>query len=182
MTNARLRFIAFGTRVWYGITQAFTGIRGGAPVQVASSIAEILIRVAYGQKYRYDRPAGAMVHPRVVQKRLNDGSVKIGDCEDHAGYWIASLLLSDLADRCYLGSIYYENKGEKEGHAVCVFEKNGEWFWVDYNSPSILTTRDSWVSSVLAIYGDKLRGAILFDATLSEHQKVRFGAAQTYPG
>jgi len=180
MTRLRMHIQAAWLRTWFGLTQFATGIRRGDPVQPASSIAEILIRLAYGQRYRYDRRAGAMRHPRYVQALINRNSMQIGDCEDHAGYWAAVLHKSGIAANLRIGVIWYRTKGVEEGHTVCLFEKDHSWFWVDYGTPRYLAKINDWTADVVSIYGDTFESAILYTATLSAHDKVRLSDPKVY--
>lgn len=179
MTRFALWWNAFGTRLWYGLTQFFTGF-GGVKLRTFAVPNEIVADLDHGQRYRADRRAGAMTHPRKVQARINAGQ-KLGDCEDHAGYWIAALLESGLATEVYMGSIFYLDGGKKEGHAVTVFKRDGEYFWADYAQPQMIATRDAWVAHVLTVYGDTLRGAYLFKATLGARGQVKFGRTLLHP-
>ena len=172
MSKIRLWWFSFWLRVWYGITQFFTGFTQARLIPVLHP-NEIIERLGFGNRYRPDRRAGAMTHPRRVQARLNAGE-RAGDCEDHAGYWIAQLLHWKHASEAYMGTIYYTASGVEEAHAIVVFRVNGDYFWADYDYPAFLKDRDDWVEAVLAVYGDTLRGAFLWRASLSAEDKVRF--------
>jgi hypothetical protein len=121
-----------------------------------------------------------MTHPRKVQRRIDEGKL-LGDCEDHAGYWAATLSISDLAEEVHFGSIFYKKDGKKLGHHVCVFKHDGFWYWSDYNTPYSLVERDEWVQSVLVRYGDTLRYAFMHPVTRAKDSRLRFGKAITYP-
>jgi hypothetical protein len=169
---------AFWTRVWFGITQFFTKF-GGHALPKFTVPNEIVQKLDFGSRYRSDRRAGAMTHPKKVQKRLDAGA-KLGDCEDHMGYWVHGLINSGLADEVHAGLIYYFRDGKREGHFVTVFRRANEWFWADYANPQSLERRDDWVNAVLRIYGDKLRGAALFRASLGNTGNVRLGKVTLY--
>lgn len=171
-------WLAFWTRVWFMITQFFTQFGGRAlPKFIVPN--EIVQKLDFGSRYRSDRRAGAMTHPKKVQTRLDAGE-KLGDCEDHMGYWVHALIDSALAEEVYAGLLYYLRDGKKEGHLVTVFKRAGEWFWADYANPQSLETRDGWVPAALHVYGDSLRGAALYRASLSANGSVRFGAVTLY--
>lgn len=173
-----IRWNAFWTRVWFAITQYFTKF-GGHALPKFTVPNEIVQRLDFGSRYRSDRRAGAMTHPKKVQKRLDEGH-KLGDCEDHMGYWVHALIDSALAEEVHSGLIYYVRDGKKEGHSVTVFLRAGEWFWGDYANPQSLEHRDDWVNAVLKVYGDTLRAAALFPASLGRTGNVRLGKPVIY--
>ena len=173
MTKVGLWFAAQWQRRYYAYTQWRSRLK--TPVVLpAAAFSDIVTRLAYGQKYKADR-RDSLTHPRMVQRRIDEGHALLGDCDDHAGYWIATLLKSKLADEAYFGDIQYENRGVKEGHAVAVFLADGQWYWADYGMPIPLGRREDWVKSVLAMYGDKLRGTILTRMSLNADDSISFG-------
>lgn len=122
---------------WYRIVQWFSGLFAWRHhVKPVSAISEIPERLSWGQRYKADRKGGdRFYHPRRVQMRI-DRDVRVGDCEDHAGYWIACLLKSGLARRAWLGAVFFVRNGV-EGHAVCIFEDHdGKFWWCDYGMPN----------------------------------------------
>ena len=180
MTKTGLRFMAFWQRIKYRISQRVTRV-DKPEVQPAASFAEIVIRVAYGGLYRKDGRKDRMLHPRLVQARINAGDIRLGDCEDHAAYWIACLIKSKLADEVLLGNLQFKDHGERAGHAVVVFKADGDWYWADYNMPSLLPSRDAWADAVLAIYGDELVGGVLTHVGLNHDDTINFNESILYP-
>lgn len=180
MTKTGLWFVGLLQRVKYRISQRMTRVDKPA-VRPATSFADIVIRVAYGQLYRKDGRRDRMSHPRLVQARIDKGEVQLGDCEDHAAYWIACLIKSRLAERVYLGNLQFRDAGERAGHAVVVFESDGDWYWADYGMPSLLPSREHWAEYVLAIYGDEMLGGVLTRVSLNADDTINFGEAILYP-
>lgn len=180
MTKTGLRFMALWQRIKYRISQRVTRV-DKPEVQPATSFAEIVIRVAYGRRYRQDGRRDRMLHPRRVQARVNAGAIGLGDCEDHAAYWIACLIKSQLADEVLLGNLQFKNGGKRAGHAVVVFKADGDWYWADYNMPSLLPSRDAWVDAVLAIYGNELVGGVLTRVELNADDTINFNESILYP-
>lgn len=176
MTNAMkllwFRLNAWGTAFWFNLTQRATRLRA-VPVKPAVDFAEIVERIGHGTKYRVDRRAGAMRHPGFVQSKIDGGSQHIGDCEDHAGYWIAVITLSHLADRVMMGSISFVRDGKRTGHSICLFKRDGTWYWCDYEMPVKLDALSDWPASVLSVYGGTLAHAYEFDAPLTEKEQVK---------
>lgn len=183
MTHSRLYLMAFFTRLWYAFSQFFTGF-GGARIPHYENVGGIAAVFLGGRLYRKDRRAGALTHPNKVQARLNRG-VRIGDCEDHAGYWCKSLRESLLSFELYMGHLYYvERDGTNAAHAVAVYRKpdTADYYWCDYGVPRLLTSRDAWPEAVLPVYGQKLRGAFMFRVdTTGVRGQLRFGDITTFP-
>lgn len=179
--KAALWFSAHWCAFHYRVTQFLTRLEEPV-VQPARDYLDVLLRIAYGTHYTPDGRRDRMAHPRQMQMRIHQNRQRIGDCEDHAAYWIAVLLKSDLADECLLGVLFYERSGSKEGHAVTVFRKGDEWFWVDYNSPVPLPERNAWADSVLERYGHSRRGAFLLQTTLGKGDTIYFGEHTLFPG
>ena len=174
-----IAWTSFWTRIWYGLTQYFTHFKGTRLPRFTdpNEISQLMQR---GNRYRPDRRAGAMTHPKKVNRRIEAGEL-IGDCEDHAGVWIHGIITSGLADEVYMGHVFYtKDNGKKEGHAVAVYLRNGEWFWADYYNPTRVAHRDDWVPSVLKSMGGTLRGGYLQRATLGRTGNVRFGKTTLY--
>ncbi len=125
---------------WYRIVQWFSGVFAWKhPVKPVASVSEIPERLSWGQNYKADRRGSdRFYHPRRIQLRI-DKDVRIGDCEDHAGYWIACLLKSGLAKRAWLGAVFFVRDGI-QGHAVCLYEdRAGQFWWCDYGMPRPFT-------------------------------------------
>lgn len=183
MSHTRLHLMAFFTRLWYAFTQFFTGF-GGARIPHYANIGEIVDVLDGGRLYRKDRKAGALRHPDKVQARLNR-RIRIGDCEDHSGYWCKSLRESLLSFELYMGHIYYIRRdGTKGAHAVTLYRspRTDDYYWCDYGVPQLLTSLDAWPEAVLRVYGKRLRGAFMFRV----HQDgargaLRFGEVTTFP-
>ena len=130
--------------LWYRTTLWFTYDRTQRihPVSSPSLIRNLLSQGGYEAD-----PAGGswdiMRHPTQVQSRALD-EVGVGDCEDHAIYWATVLLVSDLADRAWIGIFSTNGHSRRIGHAVCVFEKEGVLSWVDYRLPKVITKKWDW--------------------------------------
>lgn len=178
---------------WYRVVQWFSGIFAWKHhVKPVSEISEIPERLKWGGLYKADRKGGdRFYHPRRVQKRIDDG-VRIGDCEDHAGYWIACLLKSGLAKRAWLGAVFFVRNGV-EGHAICIYEDHaGKFWWCDYGMPRPFTPEaDSlgdvdgvgyaWAPEVARMFGaTAVHGAELYGIAGLKHDALNFEWRRTH--
>lgn len=183
MSHTRLYIMALAAKVWFAFTQFFTGF-GGAPLPHFANVGQIVEALSRGARYRPDRRAGALTHPCKVQARINRG-VRIGDCEDHAGYWCKGLRDSLLSFEVYMGHIYYvRSDGTKGAHAVTLYRRptSDEYFWCDYQIPQRLTSLEAWPEAVLRVYGKEFRGAFMFRTYPSGVRgALRFGEVTTFP-
>lgn len=183
MGNTRLQLMAFFARIWYTISQFFTGF-GGASVEHYDTPREIAAALLQGTRYRADRRMGAMLHAHKFQARMDAGK-RLGDCEDHVAYWATALYGSSLARELYLGSVFYKDEtGKKRGHAVIIFRdlRYQEYFWADYRDPERIPTKDSWIEPVLRKYGGKLRGAYMHRIEpTGVRGQLRLGKVTTFP-
>lgn len=182
------------TLFWYRLTQLVTGFRASNPVRTASTIEQILLRLDHGEAYVHDKwKLDFMMHPRRVQDRILRHE-ELGDCEDHAGYWISALLRSSLARTCWIGFIWMRSRddGKRMGHAVAIFENFlGEVFVTDYYQPMrvpVLGATDwrspghlekvdwGWARSIAMRYGADIICAAETKITgLDKHDGLRFG-------
>ncbi len=126
---------------WYRITQWFSKLflgRRNHPVPVIKELSDIPASLDWGRDWKADpRGSDIFYHPRRVQKRIDQGKPGIGDCEDHAGWWIACLFKANMASNAALGVVIFEVNGKKSGHAVCVFtDVYGKKWWGDYSMPN----------------------------------------------
>jgi hypothetical protein len=178
--------MSFFMRIWYMISQFFTGF-GGAKMPHFQDVIGILEALKHGTAYRADRKVfGAMLHPFKVQARMNKDK-RIGDCEDHAAYWACALRRSLIAFEVYIGCLYYKQDGKQLGHAVVVFRPRNDsrFFWADYHMPQPLAYLDAWHQDVFAVYGRgdaKFLGAMLY--SVDEHgirDQLRLKHATLYP-
>jgi len=134
---------------WYGLTLTLTRRKNKHPeVATYKTVTEIPVALNWGRNWRPDPIKGALdvcMHPRKFQANIDSGSTEFGDCDDHALYWATALLKSGLADRAYLGTVWWSKEGEKDvGHVVCVFDKDGDTFWTDYGIPRKAVDGDNW--------------------------------------
>ena len=130
----------FLVKLWYTLTMILTYKRGVKVETNFNSYQEIAYELAFGMRYKKDllrETLDVMIHPTRIQDRINKNQL-IGDCEDHAGYWVATLLKTKLVKNAWLGFTMFGDANDSiQGHAVCVFEDwAGEMFWVDYNKPN----------------------------------------------
>ena len=182
-----LLWSTFWLRVWWRMSQFFTGLKArGVLVPPAWSYNDVVRDVLNGSRYRKDRPAGALTHPSLFYKRvLAQG--KLGDCEDHGGFWLMRLLVA--AEKLKVNpSLSYPNtrnhalctvtgidaKGKRQGHAFAVFDEvqgNGTddvQCWADYGMPrreNMDAPHDPWwwAHEVAASYGWKLVHATRYE-------------------
>jgi len=122
--------------------------RKNPEVATYENTRQIAEAINWGRNWRPDPLHGFLdvaMNPRKFQAHINAGAKKFGDCDDYALYWATTLLKSGLADKAYMGTVWYENRDKKgEGHAVCVFEKEGDTYWADYGMPHKIAAGDEW--------------------------------------
>lgn len=174
MNDLLCRIFAFFTALWYAFTQRMGYRRHTrARVHPAAALSDIPARLNYGRSYKYDRRIGPMAHPRNVQACVNANTGR-GDCEDHAGYWIAVLELSGLAGRTAMGFVAFREKdGTKTWHAVALFERNGVLYWADYVDAKV-TSWETWAHDVAKDYDCTVRRAYAITTRTDEKDTVLF--------
>lgn len=126
--------------------------------------------IEYGRKWREDPWKGILdvtMTPRKFQRNLDEGR-PVGDCDDHALYWCTALLKSKLADKAYLGTIWYSKPdgSGKSGHVVCVFSKEGRTYWADYRKPAAFGGKWGWAEQVASSRGKVCHAAGLIEVRL----------------
>lgn len=164
------RFLFWITPWWYGLTQTFTRKKRYPPVKFYGSVSAIPAGVEHGRYWRADPWKGildVMMSPRKFQRNLDEGR-PAGDCDDHALYWATALLKSNLADKAFIGTVWFSKPdgSEKSGHAVCVFVKNEKCYWADYNNPRRFTTNWEWSEQVARNRGKVCHAAGLIEVKL----------------
>ncbi len=132
-------------RLWYGITMRLSNRRRFQPVAMYSTPEGIAKAIDFGDDYKSDPLRGKLdllYHPRRIQAWI-DGEQDIGDCDDHAIYWIATLFKSGLAKRAWLTVYMMEHKDSSgSAHAICVYVDNdGVTKWADYRVPKRVANR-----------------------------------------
>lgn len=125
-------------RIWYGLTCWFSYRRSPAISRFVSPDAIGDLISSY-DTYKADPLGGRldyMTHPRRVEARLRAKEPrKLGDCDDHAIYWCATLYKSGLSTDIRFGVYRAVRDGKTYGHAVVVFKYHGGWFYADYGRP-----------------------------------------------
>lgn len=183
--RAACKIAAFFTALWYGLTQrAYLLFSPNTPVGAASSFLEIATRLSFGQQYRPDRMAGAMTHPACVQWKVDDES-RVGDCEDHMGFWTVAAHRGKLVEKTYMGiAMFRGSKNVLEGHVVCLLRTAAGLAWADYGTPSPTTptTWVTWAHEVASAYGSRLTFAYAVETWVDEHDTVRFKHCIPYAG
>jgi hypothetical protein len=181
------KIAAFFLLLRYRFQMWWTG-RRQAPLKPASGFVEIQDRLGWGGDYKRDPRGGrrdVLYHPRRVQHWIDSGRT-VGDCEDHAGYWIGCAHISRLADDKYLGIVYGRDAGGKgSGHAVAVFHRGSgsseERLWVDYRLPKPVPfggpSEWRWAEEAAKGVGIvEVTGAVLIHVPrLSKRQALVFG-------
>tara|TARA_Y100001973_G_C5199418_1_gene336573 strand:+ start:644 stop:1249 length:606 start_codon:yes stop_codon:yes gene_type:complete len=140
------KYFNFISVKWYAFTMHIT--RKKYYLKKAKYIIDIPEKFKYGTLYTKDPFNGKLdylAHPSRLEYRLDSG-LDFGDCDDHAIYSATVLKKSKLADRVWFS--YYtmlkERSNHLSGHAVCVFEKNGEYYWSDYRIPNKISGKNKW--------------------------------------
>ena len=161
------------------MTQTLTRKKKYPEVKTYESIADIPPAIKYGRNWREDPIKGLLdivMSPRKFQYLIDKGSEEFGDCDDHALYWAAALLKSNLADKAWLGTVWYSKAdgSMKSGHVVCVFSKGGKSYWADYRNPSLFEGTWEWATQVAQSRGKVLHAAALIEVKLrkSGHTKL----------
>lgn len=180
------RFLWF-VKLWYGLSMLVTRTR--TPVKRYRAISEIPVALDYGKDWRPDPLKGALdvaTHPTRFQERLDkavpgqDGD-EIGDCDDHAVYWIVALLKSRLVARCWLS--FYQMKrvtdGRRSGHAVVVFEDHfGDFYWADYKDPYKINDKWDFATDSAAKFGSEPVGAGMIEIKrVTKRDSIKWGKA-----
>jgi hypothetical protein len=184
----RAALVRIGSRIgwrfgigWYQLTQELS-LDDSRPVQPAASPQEILERLRFGQSYAPDPINGAldiMRHPRRVQRWIDTGK-PLGDCDEHAAYWLACLLRSGLAAEAWLGIFQGQEvaTGKTFGHALALWraQPDGPILWADYTTPATTDGRGGWVDAVATAYGARPLFAGMAHVTrLNELDTLIFG-------
>jgi hypothetical protein len=98
-------------------------------------------------KYRLDTgsilgfsfPLDWVTEPEVFQYKLLSNKLDDGDCDDYH-YWVATCLSKIVGvTEIYMLMVGYV----KGGHAVCVYEYQGEWYLFDYEIIKIKSPDDA---------------------------------------
>lgn len=147
------RFLFVLVPVWYTVTLNVTRLRRWPPLPRFYTDREIAEELAWGEHWRPDPWRGyldVVMDPRKMQARIDAGETRLGDCDDHAMYWATALLQSGLCERAWIGTVWYG----KGGHAVCVFQRNGQEWWTDYGLPGAILAPWGWAYEA-AIERDK---------------------------
>lgn len=169
---------------WYGLTQRISE-DDSEPVRPAASYEEIVTRLRFGQGYAPDPVHGKldiMRHPRRIQRWIDTGK-PIGDCDEHAAYWLACLLKSGLACEAYLGILQAQTlaTGETWGHALAVWRESegGPLLWADYGLPRTTDGEWGWVQQVADAYQSRpLFAGLAHVHRLDGDDTLVFGAKQ----
>jgi hypothetical protein len=139
---------------------------------------EIVLALRFGTAWRPDplkEALDVMMSPRKMQQRIDDKAAVLGDCDDHAIYWATALLKSGIAERAWLGTVWYQNaNGKGTGHVVCVWERwNGALYWSDYSVPQPFTSEWCWARAVASRRQAKLIAAGYFQVMLRKSGEPR---------
>lgn len=165
---------------WYGMSMRFTRRNRKNP-QVAeyTSTRQIAEAINWGRNWRPDpwkQALDVVMHPRKFQAKINAGDDEFGDCDDHALYWATALLKSGLADRAWMGTIWYQKPDAKKGsgHAICVFEKDGKTFWADYGMPRAVGEGWEWAHDAAGVRRSELKAAGKMEIIFRRNGEPRF--------
>lgn len=172
--------------LWYGLTMNLTRFRRWPHLPSYLAAREIAKALNWGQNWRPDPIKGVldvMMDPRKFQCRIDNGDEEFGDCDDHAIYWCTALLQSKLAERAWLSTVWYGNEGEKgQGHVVCVYAREGLWYWCDYRDPTPTVGEWDWAAEVADGYGKKPIAAGMTEVCLRKRSgapRFRFMGARS---
>lgn len=150
--------------IWYGLTLNVTRIRRWPPLPKFQSEREIAEELQWGANWRPDPLKGmldVLMDPRKMQQRIDDGDKEFGDCDDHALYWATALLQSGIADRAWLGTVWYG-----KGHVVCVYQRDQLAYWTDYGLPQHVVEPWGWAHQVAGTRGKRATSAGMIEVKL----------------
>lgn len=177
---------AWFKKIMYMLTMAKTKHNGdGHPVKETKNVRMIVERLDFGRHWTKDPKVDTMYHPRVVQRLVdNKWHEKHSlDCDDHAGYYAAVLVKSQLAKRVWVGTYNFIEKdtGAFAGHALCVFEDRfGNYLWMDYDYPMIISNKWQWVDKSAQVFNVDPVAAVMFEVvSVDKHDTPKFGKIET---
>lgn len=155
MTAFYFHYLFFFTAYWYRVTQFFSHLaflRKVESLPRVSSMLEIPELLNHGDSYKTDPVKGvldALTHPGVLHSRVIRGE-KIGDCDDHAAYWLACGYRGDHIARAWVACVNYKKRDGKNGaHAVALWKDwDGQYWWADYGVP-LATTFTGWMNNIV---------------------------------
>lgn len=157
---------------WYGFTMQVTRRRRYPQVKSVSSVLEIPDALGFGRRWRQDPGRrgrlDVLSHPRRVQYKIDQKTIGIGDCDDHAIYWATSLLQNNLAERVYLGTVWAKRPDEKRGfgHVVCVASIGRHYYWADYRAPRRTIGEWAWAHDYALLSRSVVHAAGLIEVKL----------------
>jgi len=137
---------------------------GGTIPPVVTEV-EVAERLHFGAAYKPDPRGGrrdVMRHPRMVQKAI-DANAPVGDCEDHAAYWLATLFKSGYVTKGSVGTVHGLFGDKVAGHAVALWTgTDNVRRTADYAAPTIYTGDWGWVPVYAAKYNIKVFCATMY--------------------
>jgi len=146
-----------------------------SPVRVYESIAEL---TDYTRKLTWtEDPWGgkldAVKHPTFMQESINSHPDFSGDCDDYANYFTCALRKGKLAESPHMGFALWEEKGDLTGHMVCIFLKEGSWWWMSnwHNcTPQRIENMYGWIDAMQSEMNKKVlvAGRIMVDGIQSD--------------
>lgn len=132
LNKAFFSFGTFGThRAAIAASQRAT-FRKNNPVKVYKTIEEITEATSklVWTEDPWDGKIDIIKHPSFMQEAIETHPAYSGDCDDFAAYWVCALRKSRLADASFMAFAFWEKDNDIAGHAVCVYLKDGSWWWV----------------------------------------------------
>lgn len=179
------KYCLFFVKFWYTLTMLVSRKKNVniKEYRFANDISEAL---KGGRLYKKDPINGVLdilVHPTRIQDRLNKNQ-KIGDCDEHAAYWVSTLLKSKIAIMTWFAFVLYKDKstGKIEGHALCVYmEHSGFLYWCDYFEPKPILHTYDWVWRVCERQNAEPIAAAMFCVdSLDKNDMPLFGDISKY--
>lgn len=184
----RARLWALGAfvfmRAWYGFTQMVTRKRD-VVVPTFSSPHEIITYLQFGRLYKTDPIKGVLdvaQHATSVAKKVNAGSLHVGDCDDHAIVWCYGLTHNHLSTHTYFATLRMQDvaTGELSAHALVVYRDGTKRYWADYRDPSEFENDWDWAVACALTFNAVPVAATLTDVRgLSKRGRVQFGRMRT---
>jgi hypothetical protein len=151
-------------KIWWFKTTMFFTRKFKVKLPLWSDIEALQAFLNFGKDYVPDKRLDVVRHPTRIYLDKTDNNKVDGpnDCDEHAMFWATNLIKSKLVDRAWyvtytmghLNITYEKGRYHKlSGHALCVFEKGGKLFWIDYGNPQVINNFWDYAKESAKIYG-----------------------------
>lgn len=182
------RWSAWWLLIWWRVTQFVSSFRAIPLPTSVRNLTYISKMLGEGSLYRPDRPLAGMWNPGYVWARATNDQ-RVGDCEDHAGFWVAMLIRAAfdsegrMLESIAIGTVWgLDANGKHVGHAVALFgfrDHHGVLteYWADYGlpQPAVIKSWD-WAKEIARRYGWTYQAAYILEVRgVSRRGSLQFG-------